>query len=353
MTKNISRRGFLKGVGVAGGALLLNPLAHLEALAAGCYQGQTSVRWVVPYSPGGGFDTYSRLVEPFFEKHAGAEVVVRNVTGAGGLVGSRELYRSKADGLNIGILFGSGVMINNLIGKLDFTLSDYSLLGRIAPEEPLWVLGKNSPYKDIWDVIESKKPIVGVTTGPGSASFFDMVVAADLLGVYPRLKPITGFKGSRQATMAVIRGEADLADYNYSSIRDRINGGDLRPIMAVTKKPLGKGNPKMEGIPTIAEVLKKIGREKNIEKADGLSSVNEVARVIAAPAGIEPKLLKCIEDALFAAMSDDGFKAAAKKAKRPIDPARAADLREPLKRAVAVAKESASLYKKTVAKIGG
>ncbi len=352
-SSDMNRRRFLKGVGVVVGLAMLMSLGQHEALAAGCYEKGQTVRWVVPYSPGGGFDTYSRLIEPFFEKHVGAEIVVRNVTGAGGIVGFRELYRSKPDGRTVGIVFGSGVIVSHLLGKMKVTLSDYSLLGRIAPEEPVWVLGKKAPFKDIWDLLNSKSPVVGVGTGAGSASFFEEVVSADIIGVFNRFKAVTGYKGSRQATMAVIRGEVDLGHYNYSSVRDRINSGDLRPIMAATEHPVGQDNPKMRGVPTIFEVLRKTGRQSRIEDAKGLTSIDKVARVIAAPPGIEPKLLRCLEDKLFSAMNDDGFKAAAKKAKRPIDPTKAVDLRAPLKLAVEAAKKFAPLYKEVISKMGG
>lgn len=339
--------------GIASAVALVVVMGASPVFGAQCFQGDETVRWIVPYSPGGGFDTYSRLVEPYFEKEIGSEVVIRNVTGAGGINGFRELYRAKPDGKTVGILFGSGVIVSHLIDKMKVTLSDYSLLGRIAPEQPVWVLGKDSPFKDIYDMIESDKPIIGVTTGAGSASFFDEVVSADLIGVYDRFKAVTGFKGSRQATMAIIRNEADLGDYNYSSVRDRIDSGDLRPVMAVTQQPVGTENPNMKGIPTIFEVLKKIGREDRSEDARSLTSINDVARVIAAPPGVEPKVLKCLSDGLFAAMTSDGFKEAAKKAKRPIDPGRAQELQAPLKRAVEGAKKFSDLYKDAVAKIGG
>lgn len=341
--------GIIAGAMAAAIVLTISSPVH----AAACFEADETVRWIVPYSPGGGFDTYSRLVEPYFEKEIGAEVVIRNVTGAGGINGFRELYRATPDGKTVGILFGSGVIVSHLIDKMDVTLSDYSLLGRIAPEQPVWVLGKDSSFKDIYHVVESDKPIVGVTTGAGSASFFDEVVSAELIGVYKKFNAVTGFKGSRQATMAIIRNEADLGDYNYSSVRDRIDSGDLRPIMAVTQQPVGTDNPNMKGVPTIFEVLEKIGRKDRTEDARSLTSINDVARVIAAPPGVEPKTLQCLSDGLFAAMTSDGFKEAAKKAKRPIDPGRAAELQEPLKRAVEGARKFSDLYKDAVAKIGG
>ncbi len=350
--QSVTRRRFLKTASALGGLALLMPFEGLNALAANCYQGKPTVQWIVPYSPGGGFDTYSRLIQPYFAKKAGAEVVIRNVTGAGGINGFRELYRAKPDGHTVGILFGSGVILSKLIGKMKITLSDYTVLGRIAPEQPVWAFGKNSKYSDIWDVVKSKRPIVGVGTGPGSASLFDQFASASFIGVLDRLKIVSGFKGSRQATLSVIRGEEDLGVYNFSSVQDRIDNGDLRPFMSLTEEPVGQDDPKMKGVPTLFDVLKKVHREQEIDDAKGLDSIYKVARVIAAPPGIKGDLLKCMGGALFEAMSDDAFKAAARKGKRPLDAANAEDLQAPLKSAVAFAAKFASRYNDFLKKSG-
>jgi putative tricarboxylic transport membrane protein len=348
----VTRRRFLAVASAVGGLAMITPFEGLDALAANCYQGKPTVQWIVPYSPGGGFDTYSRLVQPYFAKDAGAEVVIRNVTGGGGINGSRELYRAKPDGRTVGILFGSGVILSKLIGKMKVTLSDYTLLGRIAPEQPVWVFGKKSKYSDIWDVLKSKRPIVGVATGPGSASLFDQFASASFLGVLDRLKTVSGFKGSRQATLSVIRGEEDFGAYNFSSVQDRIDNGDLRPFLQLTAEPVGQDDPKMKGVPTIIDVLKKIGREKEVDDALGLDSVYKVARVIAAPPGIKEDLARCMSGALFEAMSSDKFQAAAKKGNRPLDPAKAEDLRAPLKSAVAFAAKYTSAYNEFLKRSG-
>ena len=53
----------------------------------------TTIRWIVPFSPGGGYDTSSRILEPFLETRLGAEIVVSNVTGAGGIIGAKHLKK--------------------------------------------------------------------------------------------------------------------------------------------------------------------------------------------------------------------------------------------------------------------
>ena len=55
------------------------------------FDGKT-IEIIVPHGPGGGFDTYARMFAPYFKKHIpGINVVINNVTGAGGLRGRNQL----------------------------------------------------------------------------------------------------------------------------------------------------------------------------------------------------------------------------------------------------------------------
>ena len=71
--------------------------------AADFYRGKV-VRFLVPYGPGGGYDTYSRLIASAMEKYMGSTVVVINKPGAGGMVGTNHMYNgARRDGLTVGI----------------------------------------------------------------------------------------------------------------------------------------------------------------------------------------------------------------------------------------------------------
>src|SRR5689334_25388989 len=73
------------------------------------YKGKT-VTYIASTSPGGGYDQYGRLVAEFMQKHLpGSTFIVKNVPGAGHLVGANTIYASKADGLTIGI-FNTGLI---------------------------------------------------------------------------------------------------------------------------------------------------------------------------------------------------------------------------------------------------
>ena len=77
--------------------------------AASFYKGK-NITWIIPYNPGGGYDAYTRVIAPYFEKYTGATVVCKNEPGAGSLIGTNKLYQSEPDGLTVGIINGPGVL---------------------------------------------------------------------------------------------------------------------------------------------------------------------------------------------------------------------------------------------------
>ena len=79
------------------------------------FKGKT-VTYIVATAPGGGYDLYGRLVAEYMQRHLpGSTFIVRNVPGAGHLIGTNAIYAAKPDGLTIGT-FNTGLIYNQLIG---------------------------------------------------------------------------------------------------------------------------------------------------------------------------------------------------------------------------------------------
>src|SRR5215217_2626177 len=79
------------------------------------FKGKT-VNYIIATAPGGGYDYYGRLVAEYMQKHLpGSTFVVRNMPGAGHVVGANYIYAAKPDGLTIGS-FNTGLIYNQLIG---------------------------------------------------------------------------------------------------------------------------------------------------------------------------------------------------------------------------------------------
>ena len=116
-----------------------------EEKVADFYRGKT-IKFIVPYSPGGGYDTIARSLAPYLEKYTGTSVIVENVPGAGGNVGAERLFTSKNDGLTIGIMNNQGMIMTQLFdsGAVNFDISEFSFIGRVTAEPVVMYTSTNS-----------------------------------------------------------------------------------------------------------------------------------------------------------------------------------------------------------------
>ena len=120
------------------------------ALAAGdegFYKGKT-LRLLVAFAPGGGFDTYSRAIGRHMSKHipGSPSVIVDNMTGAGGFIHANYMYRqAKPDGLTLGNNIG-GLILQQIMGAkgADFDGKQFEFIGAPAIDNPVCVLTKAS-----------------------------------------------------------------------------------------------------------------------------------------------------------------------------------------------------------------
>ena len=105
------------------------------------YKGKT-VTYIVATAPGGGYDLYGRLVAEYMQKYLpGSTFVVKNMPGAGHLIGTNTIYASKPDGLTIGT-FNTGLIYNQLIGLdgVKFDLNKMSWIGKAASDPRVFTM---------------------------------------------------------------------------------------------------------------------------------------------------------------------------------------------------------------------
>src|SRR6202163_2201403 len=98
------------------------------------YFGGKTVRMVVGYGPGGGYDAYARMVAPHLSKVLGASVVVENQPGAGGLVALNRIATAAPEGLTIMIVNGTGAALSQLTEQagVRFDLGQFGYLGTVS-----------------------------------------------------------------------------------------------------------------------------------------------------------------------------------------------------------------------------
>lgn len=278
------------------------------------FKGKT-VTWIVPYKAGGGYDTYSRMIVPYFAKYLGATVVVQNKPGAGGLVGVDVMAASKPDGLTVAIVNGVGSTSAQIAKEpgMRFSLTKLSWLGRISGEPKVWVVRSSlENIRSVKDFLASKKTFRFGATGPGSSEYLEGQILQAALG--KKLDIVTGYDGSVEITAAMARKEVDMFSGSIDSRYNTIKNGDERPLLVM-------GMEKTELLPN-APILPSI---KNLLSPEGYdimkaySGVTEAARPVAAPPGVPKARLEFMRAAFKKALTDPALLAQAKKIHRPIE----------------------------------
>ena len=111
------------------------------------FSGKT-VRLVVSFGPGGGYDAYARMIAPYLSRALGASVVVENQPGAGGLVALNRIYTAPPDGLIMMIVNGTGAALAQLTEQagVRFDLGRFGYLGTVSASKMVGLCGKKRDF---------------------------------------------------------------------------------------------------------------------------------------------------------------------------------------------------------------
>jgi tripartite-type tricarboxylate transporter receptor subunit TctC len=152
------------------------------------------IRWIVPFAPGGGTDTVSRLIADQLSRSLGQTVVVENKGGAGGNIGTVELARAAPDGYTIGLISVASHTLNPMLyTKLPYD-ADKDIVGisRLASLSNLLGVTPALPAHNVAELIALCKAAPGkyafASSGPGSSlhlsgELFKVMAGVDILHV--------------------------------------------------------------------------------------------------------------------------------------------------------------------------
>ena len=257
-------------------------LALTAAPAAAEWPNDKPIKFVIPYSPGGGFDTIVRNFAPALEKALGAEVVPENIPGAGGTKGAATVARSAPDGYTIGIFNIPGFTVNQVIGKdMGFDLNEITWIANLATSRYGIAVKADSPVKTLKDLCSLGREAKLSDTGASSTSSLAAKLSFSMIDC--PLTNVTGYKGSNDTMIAVMRGEVDATLKPISSLKKYVDSGDLRMIVTYTDKAI------LDGVESVGQIGQK-----------DLAQFN-VLRVIGAPAGLPADIQKRLSDAFVEA----------------------------------------------------
>ncbi len=296
------------------------------------FKGKT-VTYIVATAPGGGYDSYGRLVAEYMQRNLpGSTFVVKNMPGAGHIIGANAVYASKGDGLTLGT-FNTGLIYNQIVNQqgVKFDLTKMSWIGKAASDPRVVVIAAQSPIKSFEDLVAQKQPVNFASAGPGSASFVETVILTNSLKL--PVKNLTGYNGTDDQ-LAMRRGEVVGSIASRSSYATFIENGYGRFIAQI-------GGAEKD-VPQLSSLVKDA---RALELIALVQSQGDIARLTAGPPGIPADRLKTLIGAYKAAMEDKELQARAEKLERPVEPAYG----EEVAKAVAAALNQSDETKKLLA----
>ncbi len=314
MNKSISHLRILSGL-LVGVGLILGTSA--TALAVDFYQGKV-IRLVLGFSPGGGYDTYTRAIARHFGKHVPGNptMVVQNRTGAGSMIAANYVSKkARPDGLTVGI-WSSDLVLRQALGQKGFQFDPRKLnwIGTPTQDTPACAVMAFTGLRTLDDILKSKQTLTVGSTGSGTTDGLPRILNNVLGEIFDI---VTGFRGSATIRLALQRRDVQAMCLTWESMRvtgrsmvDAKGGDKLIPFIIHRKWD----DPEVRDLPIISDVIK--GKE-NLTTYNAWVSVYDFFRPFSAPPGTPKDRVEILRRAFKATMEDPAFLADLKKTNLP------------------------------------
>jgi tripartite-type tricarboxylate transporter receptor subunit TctC len=228
----------------------------LSLLAAGLASAQEvypsrPITMVVPYPPGGVTDTLARLLTEHMRTALGQPIVIENVGGAGGSVGTGRVARAAPDGYTIVLSNSENFVLNPAVLTLPYdVVADFEPVA-LLPAYPMLIVSKNAvPAKDLKELIawikNNASKVTQGTVGYGTAQHLCGLSMQKAIGVTWQLVP---YRGGPPAMQDMLAGQMDIMCTASGSFLPLVRSGQIRAY-AITAKARAAAAP---DIPTVDE----------------------------------------------------------------------------------------------------
>lgn len=264
------------------------------------FAGKT-VRFVVGFGAGGGYDSYARMLAPYLSKTLGATVIVENRPGAGGLLALNGVYIAPPDGLTMMIVNGTAAVFSQLtdLQGARYDLGKIGYLATLSAPPSLWTVGPHYPVKTIAQALTGSRKWRWAASGPVDS--LSDGAAFTCAGLKLDCQIVLGYKGSNDAALAVSRGEMDALYVTDTSANNYVQSNGLIPLATVGQKR----SRFFPNLPTIFEAAK-----LNADQAwvfNFRHTAQSLGRILVVPPGMSDSRLAFLEAAVAKALRDPGF----------------------------------------------
>ena len=277
---------------------------------AAFFKGKT-MRFIVGWSPGGGYDTYARLLTAQLGKRLKCTAIVQNMPGAGGMVAMNYMYyTAKKNGLFLSIT-PVGLPLIQAIGTkgAKFDCAKFNWLVSVIRDTHVIGVAPKSPYKSLKD-LQTAKMVKGGTTEVTSPQGQPLVMAAEALGMNT-MKIVPGYSGTSECILAVRRGEVDFTAVSLHHYLKK--NALLRPMAAIATKR----RPELPDVPALTEFDINKGAERML---DILFTARGTGRAVITAPGVPEEKVVFLRKTLMDCLGDKGLLKKAKKVQLDVEP---------------------------------
>jgi len=247
------------------------------------------IRLIVPFAAGGSTDLIARLAAEQLRKEIGQTVVVENVGGAAGALGSMQVKNAQPDGYTLLVATVSSMIVYPAAHpKPQYSLDDFVPITNIASMPNLISVNTKFPAKDLKELIEvlNKSPDKYTFASSGVGSINHMLGESFQAASGTKIVHVP-YKGSGPAMQDVMGGQVDILFDQFPSSKNFVDTGKLKAIGAISPQ-------KVPGYPGIM----------TMEEAGMKGFTDEAWYGILAPAKVSPEVVAKLTEAMKKAMAN-------------------------------------------------
>ena len=276
------------------------------------FAGKT-VRIIVGYGPGGGYDAYARMFAPYLGKVLGATIVVENQPGAGGLLALNRIYTAPPDGLLTMLVNGTGAALAQLTEQQGarFDLGKLGYLGTVSASPWVWLVGPNPTIKTPQDAMNFGRKINWAASGPADGLSDGAAFTCEALKLDCHV--VLGYGGSNESALAVTRGEMDSVYVSDTSANNYVKAGNNKPVATMSREK----SRFFPNVPTIFELIKLNADQQWL--FDFRAAVENLGRILVVAPNTPPARLAYLEAAVKKTLTDPALVAEGERSQRYID----------------------------------
>lgn len=242
ITKNALALGFI--------LLAASSIVGAQSTGLGTWPTQKPIRLIAVFPPGGSVDQVARILAPALQAELKQNVIVENIGGASGVIGTSAMTRSEPDGYTFAVVFDTHGVNPSLKDRLPYdTIKDIAPVTLIGTSPMVLVASKNSgitSFKQLTDQSKARKQFSYGSIGVGSLGHLAMARLAKQAGFDWNHIP---YRGGGPLMQDVLGGQVQLGIGSEFLVKPHVDSGGVIPLVISTSKR----SAALPNVPTIAE----------------------------------------------------------------------------------------------------